>query len=99
MFGYDGRGIGFHGGCGIGGYSAYNGNFGWMGLVGMGMHILFWIFLILLVLFFVRHYRKYYKGSFLRFHENDALNILRERFARGEIETEEYEKKRDELLK
>lgn len=99
MFAYMGRGIGFRGSCGMGGYGGYNGNFGWMGLVGMGMHIIFWIFIFVLVLFLVRRYRKNHEGSFLKFHDNNALNILRERYARGEIETEEYEKKRDELIK
>ncbi len=31
--------------------------------------------------------------------EEDALEILKQRFARGEITEEEYKKKKDELLK
>lgn len=99
MFGYFGRGFGLYGGCGIGNYGAFNGNLGWMGFVGLGMHILFWIIIIFLVLIIVRRYKKNHQGSLFQFHQNDALNILRERYARGEISTEEYQEKRNELIK
>ncbi|HVJ48516.1 SHOCT domain-containing protein [Desulfitobacterium sp.] len=96
---YAGNWGGYGGGCGLGYFSGYGGDFGRMGLLGIGVHAIFWILVILLILVLVHRYRKHNSGSFLGFNHNEALNILREKYARGEIDTEEYEQRRDTLLK
>ncbi len=63
-----------------------------MGLGGFGM-ILVWIVpLVLLVLLFRR-----YSGGRDERREKTALEILEARYARGEIEREEYQKRRADL--
>lgn len=57
----------------------------------IGMHWLWWIILtgiILLVVFNVIPYRQKTEP------EDDAMEILRKRFARGEIEKEEFEERK-----
>ena len=71
-----------------------NGGWGWMsfGMIGMS---LFWILLAVAIVALVRG--TWRSGpSIERPQEKTALDILRERYARGEIEKEEFaQKKRD----
>ncbi len=85
--------------CGPGFYwgNGLNGGYWWMGLVGLGVQLIFWIALILLGVYLFRQLVRpgVSSGSFVR---NDAsLDILRERFARGEIDSEEYQRRKQNL--
>jgi putative membrane protein len=64
----------------------------WLGgLFMMISMILLWGGLITAVIVLLRHYGR------LGRHHNEALRILNERFARGEIDKEEYEQRRTTL--
>ena len=80
------------------------GNWGWdhMGGAGWGMGfggifmILFWVVIIVAVVMLV----KWLAGGSSRLdlpREKSALDILKERYARGEIGKEEYEQKKRDL--
>ena len=84
---------GFYWGSGI------NSGFWWMGLINMAIQLIFWIALIMIGVYFFRRLVRpgVSSGSFAR---NDAsLDILRERYARGEVDLEEYQKRKEELLR
>jgi putative membrane protein len=71
--------------------------YSWGGMVfGMVSMLLFWVLLIAAVVILIR-----YAGgggiSSGRQQEKTALNILKERYARGEIEREEFEQKKRDL--
>jgi putative membrane protein len=66
---------------------------GGIGFLGMGMMILFWGAIILLVVWAVRGF----SGRDGRANERDALAVLRDRLARGEIDPEEYQTRRKAL--
>ena len=71
----------------------WGGGPGWMMFFGPLMMILFWGTIILLVVLAIRRWG----GPSRDFHpppQKTALEILQERFARGEINKEEYEEKR-----
>lgn len=63
--------------------------FGWFGFMWMA---LFWVGVILLVAWTVRRPDEDVRRSGSR-----ALEILEERFARGEVDTDEFEARRREL--
>ncbi|MDA8441003.1 MAG: SHOCT domain-containing protein [Peptococcaceae bacterium] len=104
MFGSSGgglmRGYGYGGGM-MGGYGGYGGpgNFagglGWLGIVGMILHFLVYVGIFFLVFYFVRHWL----ASRDRHHQlqNSALQILNERYARGEVSTEDYQRMKKDL--
>lgn len=62
--------------------------------LGMIFQGVFWIIVILLV---VKLFEK--RNKPLGIHKNSALEILRERFAKGEIDEEEFLKKKELLEK
>lgn len=73
----------------------YNGGWGWMGFGMIGMS-LFWILLIVAIVALVNG--AWRSGtSAERPQEKTALDILKERYARGEIEKEEFEQKKHDL--
>lgn len=78
-------------GWGYGNYGGYGGAFGWIGPV---MMLVFWgavIFgIFVLVRFLMRQGNDHGK-------EDTALDILKKRYVRGEINREEFEEKRKEL--
>ncbi len=78
---------------------SYLGNYdaGW-GLMGFGMigMSLFWILLIVAIVVLVKGAWRS-DTSVGRPREKTALDILKERYARGEIETEEFGQKRHDL--
>ncbi|MDP2029549.1 MAG: SHOCT domain-containing protein [Thiobacillus sp.] len=76
-------------------YEGYGMGWHWLGWLGMAF---FWLILVLLVLAMV----KYLKGNRRSNapdgeRKPDALVLLEERYARGEIDREEFLKKRDDL--
>lgn len=71
-----------------------DGNF-WLGLASMAMYLLFWAVVILIAF---RLFKKYLPWiANLRKKEDTALSILRERYARGEIDAEEFERRKKDL--
>ena len=74
----------------------YNG-FGYGGYgMGIGM-LLFWGLIIVAIVVLVRGFRGSSKGDTPRFPEKTALDILRERYAKGEIDKAEFEQKCNDL--
>lgn len=82
------------GGYGPGYYGA--GNNWWMMGIGMAFQFIFWIAVIAIVWRFVsRHGSDYPAGHSSK---DNALEILRERFAKGEIDSEEYKSRKEKLI-
>lgn len=79
--------------------------FGWPGMmIGGLLMLLFWGALIALAVLVVRALARsggtgLEGGSYPAQREDSALAILRERYARGEIDKEQYERMRSDLLK
>jgi putative membrane protein len=71
------------------GFGMYGG--GW--LIGMGLMILFWVAIILLVIWAMRSLFP----QQARPRDDQALEILRRRYAAGEINAAEYEQARARL--
>jgi putative membrane protein len=80
-----GLGGGYHG-------HMYGDGFGF-GFMGIGMMVLFWGAIILLAVF---AYRSLSDGDNKK-SNTSALDILKERLAKGDIEPEEYETRRNTL--
>ena len=78
-------------------YGIYNGYEGWgvenmMGFWGGGiLMILFWAIVIYFIVWLVRNNKANGKDS------NKALDILKERYEKGEIDKKEFEEKKKEL--
>lgn len=90
MFGGWGFNPGFYGG------NAFNGGPWWMWLLAMGAQLLFWIVLIWVGVYL---FRRWSKSQGTRPGDaGSAYNILRERYARGEIDTEEYLRRKQDLM-
>lgn len=70
--------------------------FGWSMTFHWVIMALFWITIIWIIFTYVK---LKYGGSFgsTRPQKKKALDILKERFARGEINQEEYQKKKNDL--
>lgn len=75
----------------------YDGNYWWLGMIGMALQLIFWIVLFVIG---VRLFKNYSLRPPADGHTpgKDPLDILRERYARGEIDTEEYQLRRQNLL-
>lgn len=72
------------------------GSMGW----GMGLGWIIWLLLIALIVWAVKSVMdNQSRLSTIHRNENAALTILKERYARGEIDTEEYEEKRNLLAR
>lgn len=70
------------------------GHDGWMGFGG-GFMWLFWILLIVIIVWAVKAVAG--GGSTSPTHEESPMEILKKRYARGEIDEEEFERRRKEL--
>ena len=81
------------GGWGYRGYGS--GGYGMMGMAGFGMHLIFWIGIILLVIYIFRRTvpHKHTGGQ----SKYSGMDILRERYARGEIDSTEYQSRKKDL--
>ncbi len=77
------------------------GSFGWIGLAYLIAHVLLWAAVIFIAAKLINKYLNKTgdtKKSTAAAEKNDsALMILRERYAKGEIDDEEYKKKKTNL--
>jgi len=67
-----------------------------MGGFGMGFGGILWIAIIALIVFLVWQYLRQDKN--LGDSQNSPLEILKQRYAKGEIDKEEYEEKKRDLI-
>ena len=72
-------------------YGLYNDYGGWFG--GGIMMILFWVAVIIFVVWIVREVGGKNNGR-----SNSTLDILKERYAKGEIDKKEFEEKKKDLI-
>jgi len=80
---------------GVGHGFMVNGQNGWMGMLPIVCHLIFLILIIVLAVILLRRH-----GSKVRLMQklNDpALLILRERYAHGEIDTDEFNARKQDL--
>ena len=89
-------------GLGYGGWGMQHGPMGWgfgMPWFGMIFMMLFWIAVIIAIIFLIRGLILSTRSKIPRVCEgNSALEILRTRYAKGEINKEEFEEKKRDLL-
>jgi len=87
----------YHYGFGPGyGMMGYGIGFGLFGLISGLLHLLFWIVVIVLVVRFLRRRRMWGDRRHIWMH-GSALDILKERYAKGEIDKAEFEAKKKDL--
>ncbi|MDW5376519.1 SHOCT domain-containing protein [Halomonas sp. HP20-15] len=74
----------------------YMGGNGWGHMLfGGAMMLVFWGLVIALIVILIKHFAK--QRPHARAISPDALDILRERYARGEIDRQEYEERHRDL--
>lgn len=64
------------------------GSFWWMGVASMIIHVIFWAVIIYFVIKFLNKY--FQKANDAKLKDDSAMVILRERYARGEIDAQEF---------
>ncbi len=67
-----------------------------MGGFGMGFGWILWIAIIALIVFLVWQYLR--QDKTLGGSKNSPLEILKQRYAKGEVDKEEYEEKKRDLI-
>jgi putative membrane protein len=100
-FGYGmmgGWGPGFGYGYGSNFASGYSGGYWWTGLIGLGIQLLSWILIIAVGVAIFRWIGKRIPASSNPYTTGDALSIISERYARGEINKNEYMSLRKDIL-
>lgn len=74
----------------------WQGDYWWMGLVAMLIQILFWGGIIYLIF---RLFKNYSSPNTSGKDNDSSLSIIRERYAKGEIDLEEFNTRKQELEK
>jgi len=72
-----------------------NGQNGWMGLLPMVCHLIFFIVIIVIAVILLRRHGS--KVRLLQKQNDPALLILRERYALGEIDTDDFNARKQDL--
>lgn len=74
-----------------------NGGGHWGGGMFMISHVLWWVFLVVVIFAIFRWRRTDNSSGTAERKEDNALRILRERYAHGEIDKEEFEERKRDL--
>jgi putative membrane protein len=77
------------------GFGRYGHMLPWMSWVGPIFMIVFWALVAAAVVFLIRYLVRQSRASS---NDTTAITILKERYAKGEIDKEEFEQKRKDLL-
>ena len=65
---------------------------------GYGFVILFWIAIIFLIVWATRYFTQIRQNNSATTNEDSPLDILKKRYARGELDKKEFEEKKRDLL-
>ncbi|MFD2191967.1 SHOCT domain-containing protein [Pistricoccus aurantiacus] len=77
---------------------AHMGNYGWVHMLFGGlMMVLFWGAVIALAVFLVRSLTRN-RNNAVSYQRPTALELLQERYARGEIDKQDYEERKRDLV-
>lgn len=78
-------------------WSFYNNPMGW-GFGGFGwiFMIMWWVMIIAVIVMIIKRLTNHSHGT--HNHEKSALDILKERYARGEIDKKEFEGRKKDLI-
>jgi len=68
---------------------------GWMGFIPLAVHLIFFIIVVVLAVIFLRRHAA--RVRIIAKQNDPALKILRERYALGEIDTEDFNRKNQDL--
>jgi putative membrane protein len=71
------------------------GNFWWLGLASMAMYLLFWAIVIIIAVKIIKKY--FINADRPKAKEDTAMIFLRERYAKGEINAEEFKQMKADL--
>ncbi len=85
---------------GHGSYMGFMGDWGgsgWTGAFGMFFGLIFLVVVVAAVIWFMRSGRGPGRDAAIVGHQSSGLAILEERYARGEIDRDEYLKKKHDL--
>ena len=72
-----------------------NGSIGWWGLIPLACHLIFMSILVILAVVIRRRHAA--KVRMIQKQNDPALLLLRERYAQGEIDTEEFNRRKEDL--
>ena len=73
----------------------FGGPFGWLGMgLGMLVHLTFTALIIMAVVWL---FKTLFRGGITNGVRTDAMEILKQRYAKGEITTDEYQRMKKEL--
>ena len=72
-----------------------NGQYGWMGWLPVVCHLIFWIGIIVIAVILLRRHGS--KVRMMQKQNDPALLILRERYALGEIDTQDFNQRKEDL--
>ncbi|MDB5194173.1 MAG: hypothetical protein JWN50_187 [Parcubacteria group bacterium] len=62
------------------------------------LNVVFWVLIILLIIRFARRRKGGDWHGFMHRHHHSPIEILKERYAKGEINKEEFEEKKRDLM-
>jgi putative membrane protein len=79
---------------GMMGNFGYSGAWRWLGWIFM---VSFWILVVVIIVGIIALIYRLFKGK-TKHEEKSALDILKERYARGEIDKREFEEKKKDLI-
>ena len=84
--------MGYYFGCGNGG----------MGFLGGLLMFIFWVLVIIFIVWLIRHTIMRSSGStmdrkWMSIYGGRAIDVLKERYAKGEIDKKEFEEKKKDL--
>ena len=73
----------------------YGVGFGVLSAIGGLLHLIFWIIVIMIIIRVIRGRKG---GDWRMFRHSHPLDILKERYAKGEIDKAEFEEKKKDLI-
>lgn len=76
------------------GYFSFN---PWVGIISIVLQVLFWVLIFKLIFSLIGHHHRHEHDETCRIDEGSNLEIIKTRYAKGEITKKEYEEMKKEL--